>query len=440
MSHSRQHLIEQFESRDYREGYDDTFSDSWIASQINVIRKDRGLTQAQLGEMVGIKQAGISRIENVNYGRWNVGTLRRIAHALGTRLKVSLEAYGSLVEEAVGFSMEALKRPSFEDDPVFRKRRRLEDLRPAGWEVEGPVGWMRQMLLPWLESPGSQATDLVKWLQGRGLPGVGDHDEPYRWFLRALPEEPAWAEHRKELAGRVARVLWSEPDRDPPGPRPGEFLTNLFLLAAGLDYPDVLAAPLYPVYDRLRSEKTKPGEDQRDCLVAALTRNQADFRLCEVWMRMVESGRDPILGGSELAGFAGLKWLPPRPNVPAMGQGVKALERHFRPEVQFEIFSELLGGVLSAYPQEVELADSLLGQAFELKWSDWPLAAWARVFGSRVQRASLGDEKLARWVVRASYAHSMRHEAMTFAGADPEEIEKGDAEHRKVLSGVVVAA
>ena len=119
MSELRERLKKEFRDRDYREAYAEDFLNTNIATQIRVIREQRGLTQAQLAEKIGTKQAGISRVENVNYSAWNIGTLKKIAFAFGVRLKVSFETFGSLIDEAVAFSREALERPAFEDDPVF---------------------------------------------------------------------------------------------------------------------------------------------------------------------------------------------------------------------------------------------------------------------------------------------------------------------------------
>lgn len=112
--------IEEFRDREYRESYADEFLNTYVANQIRVIREQRGMSQEQLASIVGTKQAGISRIENVNYSGWNIRTLKKIARAFGCRLHISFETYGSLLEEGVGFIRKALERPTFEEDPVFK--------------------------------------------------------------------------------------------------------------------------------------------------------------------------------------------------------------------------------------------------------------------------------------------------------------------------------
>ena len=76
---------------EYADSYDESFLNGYIATQIKVIREQRGLTQGQLAGYVGTTQGGISRVENVNYSSWNVRTLRKLARAFDVRLKVSFE-------------------------------------------------------------------------------------------------------------------------------------------------------------------------------------------------------------------------------------------------------------------------------------------------------------------------------------------------------------
>jgi transcriptional regulator with XRE-family HTH domain len=115
----REELIENFLDKEYRESYAEDYLNTTIATQLRIIREQRELTQAELAAAVGTKQTAISRIENVNNAARNIGTLEAIAFALGCRLKVSFETFGSLIDESLYFSRESLQRPSFDEDPVF---------------------------------------------------------------------------------------------------------------------------------------------------------------------------------------------------------------------------------------------------------------------------------------------------------------------------------
>lgn len=113
----RNDLIEADE--EYRYAYAEDFLNTYIATQIRVLRDQREMTQGQLAEAIGTKQSGISRLENVNYSNWKTETLKKIARAFGVRLRISFESFGSLLGEDATFSRDALKRAKFEDDPAF---------------------------------------------------------------------------------------------------------------------------------------------------------------------------------------------------------------------------------------------------------------------------------------------------------------------------------
>src|SRR5688572_22772190 len=105
---------EEFKDEDYRYAYAESFLNSSIATQIAVIREQRELTQEKLAELTGTKQTGISRIENSNYSGWSIKMLKKVARALGCRLRVTFETFGTLIQEDNNFSAEELRRPRFE--------------------------------------------------------------------------------------------------------------------------------------------------------------------------------------------------------------------------------------------------------------------------------------------------------------------------------------
>ena len=61
-----------------------------IGDMIKTARKKRKLTQEQLGELVGVKKAQISRLEN-NTGNVTFETVMRIFNALGAKLNLNLQ-------------------------------------------------------------------------------------------------------------------------------------------------------------------------------------------------------------------------------------------------------------------------------------------------------------------------------------------------------------
>jgi len=114
-----ENLKEQFSDKEYRYGFAEAFLNSYIAAQIKILREQQQMTQTQLAEKIGTKQAGISRLENVNHTAWKVETLTRLARAFELRLRISFEEFGTLPDEVNNFGKESLERAPFDEDPIF---------------------------------------------------------------------------------------------------------------------------------------------------------------------------------------------------------------------------------------------------------------------------------------------------------------------------------
>lgn len=61
-----------------------------LADLIRDLREAQGLTQAQLARKVGTTQSAIARIEDANYTGQKLGTIAKIAAALGHRVEVAI--------------------------------------------------------------------------------------------------------------------------------------------------------------------------------------------------------------------------------------------------------------------------------------------------------------------------------------------------------------
>jgi len=119
VSDLRQNLNSEFRNEDYRYAYAESFLNTKLATQIKVLREARGKTQAEMGCLIGTKQSGFSRFEDVNHTVWKTDTLWKIARALGVRVDISFETFGSLIEQKERFSRQSLERPDFANDPAF---------------------------------------------------------------------------------------------------------------------------------------------------------------------------------------------------------------------------------------------------------------------------------------------------------------------------------
>jgi ribosome-binding protein aMBF1 (putative translation factor) len=70
------------------EAVEDESFNAYIAMQVYEARTAAGLTQKQLAERAGTKQSVISRIEDADYDGHSLSLLKRIARALGMKLRV----------------------------------------------------------------------------------------------------------------------------------------------------------------------------------------------------------------------------------------------------------------------------------------------------------------------------------------------------------------
>lgn len=58
-----------------------------LGHRIREVRKDRGISQTDLAEMVGVRQGTISRIESGTISQPRFSDIARIADALGCRME-----------------------------------------------------------------------------------------------------------------------------------------------------------------------------------------------------------------------------------------------------------------------------------------------------------------------------------------------------------------
>jgi len=131
-------LKQAFKNKDYRHGYADEFLNSSIATQIKVLREQRGWSQKELAKLAQMKQPRISVMENVNYSSWSIKILRELAEAFDLTLCVSFETFGKRLADIVRFNRENLERFSFENDPVFAQIEKKDVPTPAMTLFQAP--------------------------------------------------------------------------------------------------------------------------------------------------------------------------------------------------------------------------------------------------------------------------------------------------------------
>ncbi len=126
--------------------------DKGITFQIRSTREKRAWTQGELARAAGMSQNNFSRLEQPDYGKYTISSLKRIAEALDVALVVRFVPFSQYVDWLSGtpcldegLRPEALAVPSFEDEERNRKYESrvtyysLHHVPVAGSEVMGLV-------------------------------------------------------------------------------------------------------------------------------------------------------------------------------------------------------------------------------------------------------------------------------------------------------------
>jgi transcriptional regulator with XRE-family HTH domain len=104
-----------------------------VAMKVYELRTEAELTQKQLAELIDTQQSVISRIEDADYDGHSLGLLRRIARALGRKLRV--EFYACQVPASIVTTTLLLNWSKASDETVSiaARKRFLSDTRTEDW-------------------------------------------------------------------------------------------------------------------------------------------------------------------------------------------------------------------------------------------------------------------------------------------------------------------
>ncbi|MCL4553073.1 MAG: helix-turn-helix domain-containing protein [Candidatus Marsarchaeota archaeon] len=117
----RRQIIESLKDKGYRDLSVAASIRNGLAFQIRAMRENRGWTQVELGEKMGMAQETISLLEDPNYGRFTVKTLKRLASAFDVSLTVRFDPFSEFVAHLINLSPSDLAVPSFNDDQKLRE-------------------------------------------------------------------------------------------------------------------------------------------------------------------------------------------------------------------------------------------------------------------------------------------------------------------------------
>jgi transcriptional regulator with XRE-family HTH domain len=124
-------FFEGFADEEYRHAFIDEHLNTFIAFQIRAIREQRRWTQGKLGELCGGKAQGwISQLENPNYGRQSLTTLKALARAFDCLLDVRFRSFRDFSDEQDRRRPGDLRVNTYREDVVA-----AQDIEPMHTDV-----------------------------------------------------------------------------------------------------------------------------------------------------------------------------------------------------------------------------------------------------------------------------------------------------------------
>lgn len=113
-------IVASLHDKEYRDLFVEEEINTGLPFQIRAIRQAREWSQKELAERVGMAQEGISRLESLNYGKFTLSTLKRVASAFDVALIVRFVPFSELAHWITDLSPENLAVPDFDHDPGVR--------------------------------------------------------------------------------------------------------------------------------------------------------------------------------------------------------------------------------------------------------------------------------------------------------------------------------
>lgn len=112
----RRQLWEQMRNKSYRENFVAAHLSTGIAAQLITMRESREWAQKEVAGKTGMSPARISVMENPNYDKYTLTTLKRLASAFDVALIVRFAPFRDLVNWVSDLSPDKLDSISFTED------------------------------------------------------------------------------------------------------------------------------------------------------------------------------------------------------------------------------------------------------------------------------------------------------------------------------------
>jgi transcriptional regulator with XRE-family HTH domain len=112
MNKFRDFLKEELKDEKLAKNYYKELEKARIAVEITYFREKSGITQKELAKKIKTTQSVIARLENPDYKKYSLSTLRKVAEALNIELNVSFkEKYAEQYEENNIFRHHIIYKP-----------------------------------------------------------------------------------------------------------------------------------------------------------------------------------------------------------------------------------------------------------------------------------------------------------------------------------------
>ena len=115
-TNKREQMWESLRDPEFRRQFIDEHINVGIAFQIRSLRNRQNLTQADLAELLDVKQPLVSAWENPNYGKYTLSTLKEVAKVLDVGLLVRFVPFSLLVDWAANLKPDDIAPPSFKEE------------------------------------------------------------------------------------------------------------------------------------------------------------------------------------------------------------------------------------------------------------------------------------------------------------------------------------
>lgn len=115
-SNVRKQIVSSLMDKEYRDEFVSEEVNEILPAQIRALRENTPLTQKELAKKLGTTQTVVSQLENPNYGRYSLSTLKRLASVFDVGLIVRFVPFSELIDRAVNLDSADLIVPRFSDD------------------------------------------------------------------------------------------------------------------------------------------------------------------------------------------------------------------------------------------------------------------------------------------------------------------------------------